>query len=97
MDLQKLAQDVVKNDTLIKKTELKLKKDKKDLIVAFDAENVVSVKISGKTVTLASRSNKVYTNPEIAELEMQLAELKSSADIRGQFEIGSVTRYIQVR
>jgi hypothetical protein len=97
MDLQKLAKDVVKNDTLIKKTELQLKKDKKDLIVAFDSENVVSVKISGKTITLATRSNKVYTNPEIAELEMQLTELKASADIRGQFEIGSVTRFIQVR
>ena len=97
MDLQKLAKDVVKNDTLIKKTELQLKKDKKDLISAFDAENVVSVKISGKTVTLATRSNKVYSDPRIAELEMQLAELKASADIRGQFEIGSVTRFIQVR
>ena len=97
MDLQKLAKDVVKNDTLIKKTDLQLKQDKRDLIVAFDAENVVSVKISGKTVTLATRSTKVYTNPDIAELELQLAELKASADIRGHFEIGSVTRLIQVR
>jgi hypothetical protein len=97
MDLQKLAEDVVKNDILIKKTELQLKSDKKDLIQAFDAENVVSVKINGRTVTLATRSNKKYTNPEIEELELQLKELKHSADIRGQFEIESVTRFIQVR
>jgi hypothetical protein len=97
MDLQKLAEDVVKNDALIKKTELQLKSDKKDLIQAFNAENVVSVKINGKTVTLATRSNKKYTNPEIEELELQLKELKHSADIRGQFVIESVTRFIQVR
>ena len=97
MDLQKLAEDVVKNDALIKKIELQLKSDKKDLIEAFDAENVVSVKINKKTVTLATRSNKKYTNPEIEELEFQLKELKASADIRGQFVIESVTRFIQVR
>jgi hypothetical protein len=97
MDLQKLAEDVVKNDALIKKTELQLKSDKKNLIEAFDAENVVSVKINKKTVTLATRSNKKYTNPVIEELELQLKELKASADIRGQFVIESVTRFIQVR
>ena len=97
MDLQKLAEDVVKNDALIKKTELQLKSDKKDLIEAFDAENVISVKINKKTVTLATRSNKKYTNPEIEELELQLKELKASADFRWQFVIESVTRFILVR
>jgi RNA recognition motif-containing protein len=97
MDLQKLAEDVVKNDILIKKIELQLKSDKKNLIEAFDAESVISVKIKGKTLTLATRSNKKYINPEIAELELQLKELKAIADIRGQFEVESVTRFIQVR
>jgi hypothetical protein len=97
MDLQKLALEVIKNDSLIKRTKLQLDQDKKDLIECFNAENVGSVKINGKTVSLASRSNKVYNNPEIQELELQIKSLKAIADIRGEFQIESVTRFIQVR
>jgi hypothetical protein len=97
MDLQKLALAVIKNDSLIKSAKLQLDSDKKDLIQVMNAENTSSVKINGKTVTVASRSNKVYSNPEIAELELQLKSLKAIADIRGEFEIESVTRFIQVR
>lgn len=97
MDLQKLALEVIKNDALIKRTKLKLDQDKKDLIRVMNEENTSSIKIKGKTVSLASRSNKVYSNPEITELELQLKSLKAIADIRGEFEIESVTRFIQVR
>lgn len=97
MDLQKLALAVIKNDSLIKETKLQLDQDKKDLIKAFDAENVGSVKINKKTVTLATRGNKKYNNPEIQELELRLKELKASAEIRGEYSIESVTRFIQVR
>ena len=97
MDLQKLAKDVVKNDALIKRTKLQLDSDKKNLIIACDSENVTTIEIGKKKITIATRGNKKYNNPDIAELELQLKELKASADIRGEFEIESVTRFIQVR
>jgi hypothetical protein len=97
MDLQKLAEDVVKNDTLIKKTKLVLDSDKKKLIIACDSENVTSIEIGKKKITIATRGNKKYNNPDIAELELQLKELKASADIRNEYTIESVTRFIQVR
>ena len=97
MDLQKLALAVIKNDSLIKSAKLQLDSDKKDLIQVMNEENTSSIKINGKTVSLASRSNKVYSNPEIAELELQIKSLKAIADIRGEYSIESVTRFIQVR
>lgn len=97
MDLQKLALAVIKNDSLIKSAKLQLDSDKKDLIQVMNAENTSSVKINGKTVTVASRSNKVYNDPRIAELEQQIKELKVIADIRNEYTIESVTRFIQVR
>jgi hypothetical protein len=97
MDLQKLAKDVVKNDTLIKKTKLVLDSDKKNLIIACDSENVTTIEIGKKKIIIATRGNKVYNDPRIAELEMQIKELKVVAEVRGEYSIESVTRFIQVR
>jgi hypothetical protein len=97
MDLQKLAKDVVKNDALIKRTKLQLDSDKKNLIIACDSENVTTIEIDKKKIIIATRGTKVYNDPRIAELEQQIKELKVIADIRNEYTIESVTRFIQVR
>jgi len=97
MDLPKVASKAVKLDRLIKKLSEQFASLKVDLVKDMISENVTEIVISGKKVLLCRRKNKKYSNLRIAELELEIKELKAIADIRGDFEIESVTRFIQVR
>ena len=95
MDLQTLAQKSIELHRKYKSLELQLKAANADLLDAMVKENVSTIKVKQKTVSLVSRNNKDFGD-DINQQELLLKAEKKRREVLGQCTIASTSQSIRI-
>jgi len=95
MDLQKLAETSVELHRQFKTLELQLKAANATLLDAMIAENVSTIKVERRTVSLVTRRDKDF-GEDIKHQELLLKAEKKRLEVMGQFTIASTSQSIRI-
>ena len=95
MELQTLAQKSIELHRKFKTLELQLKAANADLLDAMIAENVSTIKVKQRTVSLVTRNNKDFGD-DINQQELLLKAEKKRLEVLGQFTIASTSQSIRI-
>ena len=95
MDLQKLAETSVEFHRQLKTLELQLKAANATLLDAMIAENVSTIKVERRTVSLVTRRDKDF-GEDIKHQELLLKAEKKRLEVMGQFTIASTSQSIRI-
>lgn len=95
MELQTLAQKSIELHRKFKTLELQLKAANVDLLEAMIAENVTTIKVKQRTVSLVTRNTKDFGD-DINEQELLLKAEKKRREVMGQFTIASTSQSIRI-
>ena len=95
MDLQSLAEKSVELHRQLKTLELHLKAANADLLAAMVAENVSTIKVEQRTVSLVTRRDKDFGD-DIKQQELILKAEKKRREVMGQFTIASTSQSIRI-
>jgi hypothetical protein len=95
MELQTLAQKSIELHRKLKTLELQLKAANADLLDAMIAENVSTIKVKQRTVSLVTRNNKDFGD-DINQQELLLKAEKKRREVLGQFIIASTSQSIRI-
>lgn len=95
MDIQTLALKSIEIHRKFKTLELKLKAANADLLDAMIAENVSTIKVKQRTVSLVTRNSKDFGD-DINQQELMLKAEKKRREVLGQFTIASTSQSIRI-
>ena len=95
MDLQTLAQKSVELHRQLKALELQLTAANSTLLDAMIAENVSTIKVERRTVSLVTRRTKDFGD-DIKQQELILKAEKKRREVMGQFTIASTSQSIRI-
>lgn len=95
MELQTLAQKSIELHRKFKTLELQLKAANADLLAAMIAENVSTIKVKQRTVSLVTRNTKDFGD-DINQQELLLKAEKKRREVMGQFTIASTSQSIRI-
>ena len=95
MDLQTLAQQSVELHRQLKALELQLTAANDALLNQMVAENVSTIKVERRTVSLVTRRTKDFGD-DIKQQELILKAEKKRREVMGQFTIASTSQSIRI-
>ena len=95
MDLQTLAQQSVELHRQLKALELQLTAANDALLNQMVAENVSTIKVERRTVSLVTRRTKDF-GEDIKQQELILKAEKKRREVMGQFTIASTSQSIRI-
>jgi hypothetical protein len=95
MDLQTLSQKSIELHRKFKTIEAQLKAANADLLDAMVAENVSTIKVKQRTVSLVTRNIKDFGD-DINQQELLLKAEKKRREVLGQFTIASTSQSIRI-
>ena len=95
MDIQTLALKSIEIHRKLKTLELQLKAANSDLLDAMVAENVSTIKVKQRTVSLVTRNSKDFGD-DINQQELLLKAEKKRREVLGQFTIASTSQSIRI-
>lgn len=93
--MEELAKQTLALDAKVKRLEAQLKAMKSELLDQMLEENITTIKLRNRTVSVVVRNNKDF-GPEINAQELELKAEKKRREVLGQFTIASTTTSLRL-